>query len=261
MQHLVSARTHADAVAKAADTLGVDLPAPYRQQIAQAQAFNDAANQIGATTGDLHGAVFSVIENGRDYHDDPNVARLLLDRVLSTQNVGESARCRGDELLAAALADHGDDILAGWADALDEHSDALAAAAEAVPGLNLADGRAAGVKGGEVLRHWATARSALEAWQAAERGWFALATVASIRYSGHGPLILTPARKGDLEPAYQLARNERTDVDAWVLARCGIPLRLATIAEFMSRVAQYNADRQAEDRAREQRRVEAGFNR
>lgn len=261
MQHLISARTHAQNVAKAADVLGVPLPAAYAKQVDQAQAFSDAANRIGVTTGDLHGAVFAAIEAGRDYHDDPDVTRLLLDRVLSTQNVGESARRRGDELLAAALADHGDDILEGWADALDEHSDALSAAAEVVPGPDLADGRAAGVKGGEVLRHWATARSALEAWQAAERGWFALATVAGIRYSGHGPLIFTSARKADLEPAYQLARNERTDVDAWLLARRGIPLRLATIGEFMSRVAQYHADKADEDRAREQRRLEAGFNR
>lgn len=261
MQHLISARTHAATVAKAADVLGAPLPAAYAKQVDQAQAFSDAANRIGVTTGDLHGAVFAAIEAGRDYHDDPAVTRLLLDRVLSTQNVGESARRRGDELLAAALADHGDEILEGWADALDEHSDALAAAAEAVPGLDLADGRAAGVKGGEVLRHWATARSALEAWQVAERGWFALATVAGVRYSGLGALALTPARKADLKPAYELARNERTDVDAWILARCSVPLRLATIAEFISRAAQYQADKQAEDRARAERAAAAGFNR
>lgn len=258
MQHLISARTHAQNVAKAADVLGVPLPAAYAKQVDQAQAFNDAANRIGVTTGDLHGAVFAAIENGRDYHDEPDVTRLLLDRVLSTQNIGESARRHGDELLAAALADHSDDILEGWADALTEHSTALVAAAEAVPALDLADGRAAGAKGGDTLRHWAAARTALEAWQAAERGFYALATVSGINYTGRGALIFTPARKADLEPVY---RKERTDVDAWTLARRGIPLRLATLGDFMSRSAQYSADKAAEAHAREQRRVEAGFNR
>lgn len=261
MQHLISARTHAAAVAKAADVLGAPLPAAYAKQVDQAQAFSDAANRIGVTTGDLHGAVFAAIEAGKDYHDDPDVTRLLLDRVLSTQNIGESARRRGDELLAAALADHGDDILAGFADALDEHSDGLAAAAEAVPALDLRRGDNAAAKGGEVLRHWAAARTALDAWRAAERGFYALATVAGVNYSGRGALALTPARKADLEPAYELARNERTDVDVWVLARRGLPLRLATLGEFMSRSAQYSADKAAEARAREQRRLEAGFNR
>ncbi|BBY10994.1 aldehyde dehydrogenase [Mycobacterium marseillense] len=261
MQHLISARTHAQNVAKAADVLGVPLPAAYAKQVDQAQAFSDAANRIGVTTGDLHGAVFAAIENGRDYHDDPDVTRLLLDRVLSTQNIGESARRHGDDLLAAALADHGDDILEGWADALTEHSDALAAAAEAVPALDLTDGRAAGAKGGDTLRHWAAARTALEAWTAAERGFYALATIAGINYTGRAALILTPARKADLEPAIDLARKQRTDVDAWTLARRGIPLRLATLGDFMSRSAQYSADKAAEARAREQRRLEAGFNR
>lgn len=261
MQHLISARTHAQNVAKAADVLAYPLPAKYREQIGQAQEFSDAANRIGVTTGDLHGAVFAAIENGRDYHDDPDVTRLLLDRILSTQNIGESARRHGDDLLATALADHGDDILAGWADALEPHTSALVGAAEAVPSLDLLRGHDAATRGGDTLRHWAAARTALDAWTAAQRGFYALATVAGVNYTRRGILALTPARKADLEPAIDRARKERTDVDAWVLARRGIPLRLATIAEFMSRSAQYSADKATEDRARAERAAAAGFNR
>jgi len=38
-------------------------------------------------------------------------------------------------------------------------------------------------------------------------------------------------------------------------------LELATLGDFMARVAALNADRQAEDRARAERAAAAGFNR
>lgn len=261
MDYRISARTHEQAVAKAADTLAVPLPGPYLEQVAKAQAFADAAGQIGLQSEDLYAAVFAAIEAGRDYRSDETVQRMALDRLLTTQNIGERSRGRCDELLAAALADHGDGILAGWADALEPHTAALVAAAEAVPGLDLRHGHTAATHGGDVLRHWASARTALDAWTAAERGFYALATVAGVSYTGHGPLVLTPARKADLEPASDLARKERTEVDAWVLARRGIVLELATLGDFMARVATFKADRQAEDRARAERAAAAGFNR
>lgn len=69
------------------------------------------------------------------------------------------------------------------------------------------------------------------------------------------------ARLAELAPAYEMAREARTDVDAWVLARCGIRLRLATLDEFARRGAQLKADTEAEARSRDARAVAAGFNR
>jgi hypothetical protein len=74
-------------------------------------------------------------------------------------------------------------------------------------------------------------------------------------------LALTPARKAELASAIKAARDARTDVDAWILARRGIPLKLATLGGFMARAATFNADRQAEERARAERAAAAGFNR
>lgn len=111
----------------------------------------------------------------------------------------DAARNRTGQLLAAAFADHGDDILTGWVEALEPAAAALVAAAEAQPSLDLRNGHDAATHGGEALRHWASARTALDAWTAAERGFYALAAVAGIQYTGHGPLALTPARKAELE--------------------------------------------------------------
>ncbi|MFA1705522.1 aldehyde dehydrogenase [Mycobacterium intracellulare] len=259
MEHLISARTRAQTVDKTAATLGVALPAKYVEQVAQTHAFADAAAQIAATADDLLTAVFAAIEDGRDYHSDPSVQRLALDHQLTSLNLGRTTERRVNEMLAAALTDWADDILDGWADALEPHSAALLAAAEAGLSPNSAD--AAAAKGVDAMRLLHDAQIAVKAWTDAVNGFYALAAVSGISYRGQGPLVLTSARRAVLEPAYEMARDARIDVDAWVLARCSIPLRLATIGEFMSRVAHYQADKAAEDRAREQRRVEAGFNR
>ena len=254
MDYRVSARTHTKAVEKAADSLGVPLPAEYVEQVAQAQAFADAAAQINGN--DLHAAVFDAIEAGTPYWSDTTVQRLALDHQLASHNIGIKVRTRADELCARALADHADDILEGWSDALDPHADALAAAADAVPNIDLRQGHEAATHGGDVLRHWAAARTALDAWNAAHQGFYALAAVAGITVHRTGHLALTPARRAELEPAETMARDGRSEVDAWIIARCGLPLELATLGEFMSRAAQFNADREAEDRAAEQQRME-----
>ncbi|ODR06426.1 aldehyde dehydrogenase [Mycobacterium sherrisii] len=254
MNYQISARTHTKAVENAADALSVPLPAAYLEQVAQAQAFADAAAQIKGS--DLHAAVFDAIEAGRDYWADKTVQRLALNQQLASHNISINARTRADQLRARALADHADDILEGWADALDPHADALAAAAEAVPNIDLRQGHEAATHGGDVLKHWAAARTALDAWNNAHQGFYALAAVAGISVKNTGHLALTPARRAELEPAESMARDGRCEVDAWVLARCGLPLELATLGEFMSRAAQFNADREAEDRAAEQQRME-----
>lgn len=58
-----------------------------------------------------------------------------------------------------------------------------------------------------------------------------------------------------------MARTARTDIDAWLLARCGLDLRLATLGDFMARVATFNADREAEERDYAARAAAAGFER
>lgn len=255
----ISARTRAQAVTNAAATLGVPLPADYLEQVDEAEAFTEAAKQTVCTPEDLHRAVLDAIQEGREYQADPTIQRLALDCQLTSQNILAAARSRSEQLVLAALRDHADDILDGWADALDEHSAHLVAAAEAR--LNLKDASGAVARGGAIMTHLHNAQIAVKAWAAAEHGFHALAAVAGVRINVNGTVALTPARLAELAPAYEMAREARTDVDAWVLARCGIPLRLATLDEFTRRAAQLKADTEAEARSRDARAVAAGFNR
>lgn len=259
MLHLVSARTHAATVTKAADRLGVPPPDAYLEQVAQVEAFTDAVAQIRARTEQLDAAVFAAIEAGRDYHNDKTVQRLALDRQLVASNIGERARNREVELLAAALADHADSILESWSTALEPHSAALVAAAE--DGLDLDDDHAAIAKGGDVMHTLHDAQNAAVVWTEALRGFNALAAVSNVRVAGYPvPLALTPARRVGLLPAIEMARGARTEPDAWDLTRAGLPLRLATIAEFSARAVTFDADAAAAERAAEEARLQRVVN-
>lgn len=255
----ISARTRAQTITNTAATLGVPLPAAYLEQVDDAEAFTEAANQTVCKTEHLHRVVLDAIEEGRDYYADPKIQRMALNTQLTSSNILAAARSRSEQLVLAALRDHADDMLDGWADALDKHSTHLVAAAEAR--LNLKDATGAVARGGAIMTHLHNAQIAVKAWTAAERGFHALAAVAGVSINVTGTVALTPARLAELAPAYEMAREARTDVDAWVLARCGISLRLATLDEFTRRAAQLKADTEAEARDYAARANAAGFNR
>lgn len=256
MLYLLSIGTHASTVTRTAEVLGAQLPAGYVEQVAAVDALTAGAAQITVTTEQLHSAIIAAIEAGKDYHKDAHVQRLAFDRQLTSQNIGERARTRADQLLSAALVEYADDILEGWADALEPCSAALVAAADA--GLtNLRETASVVAKGGENMAKLHHAQVAANAWEAAVNGFYSLAVVSRVDYTGDvGVTIHTPARLATLEPAFALARRENTDPDAWTLARCGIPLRFATLGHFMARAAQFNADREAAALAEENRRRE-----
>ncbi|MGE2718505.1 aldehyde dehydrogenase [Mycolicibacterium celeriflavum] len=257
----ISAHTRAKAVANAAATINVPLPPAFLKKVDQAEAFTDAAKQTVCTDSKLHAAVLVAIEEGRDYHADERIQRLALDCQLTSQNILAAARIRSEELVTAALKDHADDILGSWADALDEHSARLVAAAEA--GLNLNDAAGAVARGGDNMQHLHAAQIAVKAWGVAIHGFGTLAAVGGVTLSPRtAPLVLTPARKTELVPAVDMAREARTDVDVWTLTRCGIVLRLcASLGEFRERAAHFKADTEAEARDHAARAKAAGFNR
>lgn len=256
----ISAHTHAQTVTNAADTLHVPLPPGYLEQFSEAEAFIAAANQTVCQKEQLHRAVLDAVEAGRDYQSDPVIRVMALNAQLTAGNILADARKRGEQLRLAALRDHAGDILDGWADALDEHSAKLAAAAEA--GLNLGDAAVAVARGGAIMTHLHNAQVAVRAWRTAANGFYALAEVARLRINADPVTVLTTARLAELAPAYDLARDERArDIDVWILARCGLPLRLATLDEFKVRAAQMKADAQAEARNHAARANAAGFNR
>jgi hypothetical protein len=245
----VTARAYMQVVRTAAKTLGVPLPKPFTADLDRATALIAEAEAISASGEQLTAAVLTAIEAGRDYHADDNVGRLLLDHVLVSQNIGGAARDRTNHDIQVALVEHADTILSGWAEALDPHSAALAAAAQALPTADLDDAKAIAARGVEPMRHWANAQDALKKWQAATAGFGAIATAAHITFSDKH-LIMSPADAVTLTPVI----SKRAD--PWLLARHGIPLRLASLADYMERTASYEQQRHAAARRAHERHEE-----
>lgn len=256
----ISAHTRAQAITNAADTLGVPLPPEHFKQVAAAEAFLAEANQTVCKKEDLHRAVLDAIQEGRNYVTDPVIRLMALNAQLTDGNILADARARTEQLMLAALRDHAEDILDSWVDALDDHAANLAAAARA--GVDLKDATGAVARGVATMTHLHNAQIAVRAWATAANGFYALAAVAGVRISADPIVVLTPARLADLEPAFEMAREERArEVSAWVLARCDLPLKLATLDEFKKRAEQYNADTEDVARKHAARANAAGFNR
>lgn len=185
---------------------------------------------------------------------------MALNAQLTDGNILADARARTEQLMLAALRDHADDILDSWVDALDDHAVKLAAAAKA--GVNLKDATGAVARGVATMTHLHNAQIAVRAWATAANGFYALAAVAGVRINADPTTVLTPARLADLEPAIELAREEKTrEVSAWILARCDLPLKLATLDEFRKRAEQYRLDTEDVARKHAARANAAGFNR
>lgn len=241
----ITPRFYVTQIRNAARTIGVPLPPTLTKQLEQADALVHAAETMLGTSGDLNSAILDAIEAGRDYHNDPAVQRTALDRMIAnfqSHGVTEAAHARAMQRRRDALTEHADDILKAWADAVERHSAALAAAAAELPTHDLANTATIIAAGLDAVQHWNDAQHAIKVWDAAASGFAAFAGAARVdteqRY-----LVFTDSDAATVKPAVATGRH----VDAWTLACHGIPLNLATLKTFTARVARHQAEDQDVD--------------
>ncbi|RDH75503.1 aldehyde dehydrogenase [Mycolicibacterium moriokaense] len=252
----LTARFYASQVRKTAETLGVPLPAALVEQLDHADRLAHTAETMLGGAGDLNAAVLDAIEAGRDFHTDKAVQRLALERMLANQGHGiaDAARKRSIQQKRAALVEHADAVLDQWDVALEPHAAALTAAIAALPVDHLDNVQGVITRGTDAVQHWSNAQQSIAMCSAASQGFTAFADAARIDYSEHRTQILTDADASTLEPAHQTARVEGSrHVDAWILARHGIPLSLATLTEFRTRIAIFDTQRQTAERNDDER--------
>lgn len=235
----ITPRFYVTQIRNAANTIGVPLPPALTKQLDQADALVRTAETMVGTSGDLNSAILDALEAGRDYHDDPAVQRTALDRMIAnfqSHGVNEAAQARAMQRRRDALTEHADDILGAWADAIEGHSAALAAAAAELPTHDLADTATIIAAGLDAVQHWNDAQHAIKVWDAAASGFTAFAAAARVD-TGQRYLIFTDSDAAAVKHAGR-------QVDAWTLACHGVPLNLATLETFAARVAAH----QYEDR-------------
>jgi hypothetical protein len=255
---IVSARIFANQITTTATKLGVALPKPFAAAIDQAHKLTAAAEAFGDPPGAVAGRAITVLLAGDDPTDDAELQRLVLRRNIADFGLRNAATDHADGLLAAAIVEHADAILSGWNKALAGDYEALTHAAERLSVPVLAAAETAELRRTGGLHIWSHALAANDRIDIAHTGFKAVVTALQVQHQHeHRALALTDA--SGIDSVNALATSEGHDPDAWTIARTGAPLSLATTAEFMARIADYTAAKQARQRALDNARREAGF--
>lgn len=175
------------------------------------------------------------LEDGRDPITDKAMQRALVAEALSARNLPNHARERADQRIAEAIATRADEILSSWATALRPHAEVLAEAAAAgdMP-ADLHETGAAHTP--DAMQRLAEATIATRLFSQAYSGVAQVGSIGAFPSRWDRTLVL--AAPG--YDAMQDAKRSTNTVDAWALARAGLPVQLvASIAEYDGRQAEY----------------------
>lgn len=258
---IVTASAHARHLQSVAKKLDCDLPAPFLAALDTARQLIDTTDKLGGESGAINARAVTLLLDGKNPVVDPELQRLITARALAEGGIRYAGAERAADLITDAINTHADTILAAWSAELAEDYAALDRAGDKLSATtNLDTAEPLAMKRAGHLAVWSEALTAADRVRIAAEGFQAIAAALHLQYQPeHQPLALTAAPLGDVEAAQRLAASEGRDPDAWTLARVGAPLALATVAEFMERIAVLTAARQARHKAREDAQQHAGF--
>jgi hypothetical protein len=238
---IISASAKSRIIEDTATKLDCPLPKPFAQALAGARVLQPAAAEIEGQVAAMNAAAVTAIRQGKDPGTDPNVIRLATLVTLGNNGIRHFAADFANDTISVAIVEHADAITASWAAAVDADLTVLAAAAEEldVPVLDGADPlllRRAGL-----LNTWAGASGAAERASVAMAGMRGLLSAIAVNYD-KSDMVLILAPDADLD-AYQTANSLAgpNQINPWIIARTGAPMRLATVSEFMASIGRVNA--------------------
>jgi hypothetical protein len=216
--------------------LGIDLPDPVAAAVARPVPLLEPPDRAA-----LAAAVTAAALDGRDPATDPDVVRLLTLVQLDGLGIGRDLHTAAEQVKAAAIIDHADEILAALAAVVDQADQTLTDARPRLPrGVDLAD-RAGGVtlRGADAMQAWGAAREHLDRLTGAVTVWRQVVTAtAGLQVPDrhpHAPLILAPLTVDQFD-----ALPVR---GALAPALAGHRLALATPQDYAERVAAIDTER------------------
>jgi hypothetical protein len=238
---IISASAKSRLIEDTATKLHCPLPKAFAQALTEARALQPAAAELEGQVAAMNAAAVSAIRQGKDPGADPNVIRLATLVTLGNNGIRHFAADFANDAISVAIVEHADAITASWASAVDDDLAVLTAAAEKldVPVLDAADPlllRRAGL-----LNDWAGASGAAERGSVALAGMRGVLSAIAVNYD-KSDLVLVLAPDADLD-AYQTANSLAgpNQINPWIIARSGAPMRLATVSEFMAAIGRVNA--------------------
>ena len=255
---IVSASALAANIAATAHKLGTDLPKQYVAEIDSARRVVTASGEIDGHTASMNAAAMTALRENRDPGADPNVQRLAALVTLSGNGIRHYAVEYASDIVTTAIAAHADTVLAGWGEAIRGDLDVLQGAAEVldVPKLDAADPLM--LKRANHLGVWADATTAADRADLAMTG---VRTLLTALHANADPEYRVMMLAPDCSLDHFIAANARTgprELNAWVIARTGAPLRLITsVTEYTAAAGRISAARQEQQRQADEAEAEA----
>jgi hypothetical protein len=238
-------------------SLGLDLPAKLAKDLDAADRWAAGVDRLGADRRALAIATGDAIAAGKDPADDPDVRRLATAATLAREQVGQSIGDVADDRRATALTRHADALVGVLATEVGRIDQALTRArdtigADALPRVLGDPTRAATTLGADALAAWAGARDATARLGVIVKAWRMLAEAVGAAHvpARSASLVLVVAAPDAATLARAVAAHGPSEQAA---ALAGLPLSLATFAEYHERTANIEQQRAAQKRANDQK--------
>jgi hypothetical protein len=237
-------------------SLGLDLPPKLAKDLDAADRWAEGADRLGADRKALAVAVGDALAEGRDPADDPDVRRHATAATLDREQVRQAIGDEADTRRARALSRHADALVGVLATEVGRLDHALTRArdtigADALPRVLGDPTRAATTLGADALAAWAGARDATARLGVIVKAWRMLAEAVGAAHvpARSSALVLVVADPDAATLARAVAAHGHTEQAA---ALAGLPLSLATFAEYHERTAKLEQQRAEQKRANDQ---------
>lgn len=250
---LITARAHHATIARAFDQLEIQLPKAYTTDVADAAKLRGISIGGQAAAGALNAAVIRCIRAGTDYHDDPEVKRLITEVTIGSVGFEHAAQQATQNVLAEAVSQHTDTLLAALHTATLEDADILARVGPDLSDISdISQASANDLRARGQLAAWGEALGAVERFNIAET-----AAAAILAASGYPiptdlrPLALAEATIHDIDYCQQNKAGSTT----WTLVRNGAkPEVIDSMAALIKRVETVEQQRQKKEGERAEQR-------
>lgn len=244
---IIRATTLTDQVVASFAAAGAVAPKQLLEANQQARQVVEASQHLGPQRDDITVAVTRALQAGTDPAADPEVQRLVTGQTISTNAANGVETIVGGQLIELFRQRAGDCFTA-WRKPFETAARKLAEAHAQLDNLDLEDTAAVVSRGGDAAEAWGRAQQASQTISAADEGWIALAQLTRLADVNADYKSL---RIADIDPGTWLDAGDLGRLTAWQLQCKGLPLSLATFAEYRQRVGRIDTKRQEREQLRQ----------
>ncbi|MGY1691998.1 hypothetical protein [Geodermatophilus sp. SYSU D01105] len=228
---------HFRTIHTAAEQVGAKLPTNVLEAWERSNRITEAVEQLYPPQGALVTAVIAALDADRDPATDKTVQRVLTAQRLGSSSgpVHNGARTVLDADLVRVLRANVDGILTALAGPFNAAAATLAACHARLGDVDLDDTTTIVRQGGDAAAVWAEARAAVTVIERVDLAWstLAMATMFAPVGGNHAALRITEATA---EQWHSLDELRRSRVNPWFVVRAGLPLTLASGADYARRI-------------------------